>query len=255
MPMPATVGNVDRSQSQIGLPQAIENPGILALGGIPMFMPPNGTVGNNGALSALATALDQIYSSIYLYFQAGALYAGSAAGFYYAVMSSTSAALVYNNFYVSGTPQIPANLFPIVATGSGAYVQTTGASVNAHVIPIPPNSMGPNGGVFVGTQFRNNNSAGAKVHGATFGGTTILSLSTTVNQSTPAYRSIVNRGATNIQNTQANGSSGFGASAGLPTALAFDTTVVQNFATQLQLAVATDWAGVDFINVQTVYGA
>src|ERR1700693_852831 len=90
---------------------------------IPMILPSSGTIGNNGALSAL-TALPTIYANAYLYFPAGAIVAGSLAGLYYCIMSSTTAGTIYNNTYdttLGVMPTIPANPVPFVTPGPGAY--------------------------------------------------------------------------------------------------------------------------------------
>ena len=62
-------------------------------GAVPIGIPPNGTIGNNGALT-LGTALDRVYPAIYLRFPSGALYTGSPATLYYTVCSTTTVCTV-----------------------------------------------------------------------------------------------------------------------------------------------------------------
>ena len=120
------------------------SPIVLAQCAIPMVLQSSGTMGNNGALSGI-TALPQAYSSCYMYFPANAIAAGSAAGLYYTVMSSTTAGQVFANQYTFGIPQIPANPTPIIATGPGAYVQTTAAAITVFSMTVPGGLLGPNG--------------------------------------------------------------------------------------------------------------
>ena len=92
----------------------------------PMILQSSGTVGANGALSNI-TALPETYSGgAYLHFPAGRLFAGSTAGLYWTVMTSTTAGTVFNNRYISGEPLPPPSLTPIVSSSMGAYTQVTG---------------------------------------------------------------------------------------------------------------------------------
>lgn len=94
--------------------------------GIPIGLPSSGSIGNNGALTGIA-ALPKTYNTpgIYLYFPANAIASGSAAGFYWVVMSSTTAGTIYNNVGNILDLVVPTSLTPFVTTGPGAYTQTT----------------------------------------------------------------------------------------------------------------------------------
>lgn len=119
---------------------------LLAQGGPPIGKPPSGTIGNNGALSLLVTALPTIYSGgIFLYYPFGAISTGSAAGFYWTVMSSTTAGTIYNNQYLGGTPVVPASPTPFVTTGPGAYVGDTGFPTVSASVVVPGGALGLNG--------------------------------------------------------------------------------------------------------------
>jgi hypothetical protein len=109
---------------------------------VPLMLPSSGTFGNNGALSGIA-ATDTALVNGYLYFPAGAIFAGSAAGLYYTVMSSTTAGTVYNNVYSGlGQPTIPASPTPFVCTGPGAYTQTSAVDILLCSVNLPANCLG-----------------------------------------------------------------------------------------------------------------
>jgi hypothetical protein len=116
----------------------------IAKGGVPIGIPSSGTIGNNGALSGV-TAFDRTISECYLYFPANAVYSGSAAGFYYVVMSSTTAGTIYADTYVPGNiPVIPGSPTAISATGPGAYTGVTTETTLAQWI-LHGGSLGPLG--------------------------------------------------------------------------------------------------------------
>ena len=94
--------------------------------GIPIGIPSSGAVGANGALSNIAAfPLTFNTPGIFLYFPVGAVYSGSAAGFYWTVMSGVATGTVYNNMLVTTAPVIPASPTAITDVGPGNYVQTT----------------------------------------------------------------------------------------------------------------------------------
>lgn len=102
-------------------------PVTLSQCGVPIGMPPSGTVAENGALT-LDTALATTYSDgIWLYFPTGTAYAASVAGFYWVVMSSTTVGTLYDTTYTPSLRNfdIPASPSAIVAAGPGAYVAVT----------------------------------------------------------------------------------------------------------------------------------
>lgn len=130
--------------------------------GIPIGMGSSCTVGANGDLS-LMTAFQTIYSAgIYLYFGANAFYAGSVAGFYWCIMSSTTAGTAYGNLLDINNPAAVsvAGRIPIVGAGS-AYTQT-GASITCLQKTIPAGLFGINSSLSSKTIATNNNSVGSK---------------------------------------------------------------------------------------------
>lgn len=229
-----------------GLSPGIQ-PNILAQSGIPIIMPSSGTIGNNGALSGI-TALATTYSNgCWMYFPAGAIFAGSVAAVYWVVMSSTTAGTIYQNTIPTGQPTAPsaANLLPWVTTGPGAYTQTTGSFVSVLTVPVPGASIGPYGRLRAFFIFSNNNSAGAKTGQYNFGGTGIAGASNTTNLSAPSEHQIYNRGVTNSQVCQPGG--GYAAAAAGPVLFTQDTTQAVNMSFQTQLATATDFCQFDAI--------
>lgn len=200
--------------------------------------------------SGFSVPFDNAFPNCYLYLPAGALFAGSLAGQYLGQMPSTTLIQFYNNLYVSGTPTIPATLQPFVCTGPGAFVQTTGAMITMASVVIPGNSIGLNGKVKATCIYQNNNSAGSKTWSIKFGGSQTFGSAATANQTMSVIREIYNRGATNVQMSAANGMSGTGLAAGNTQVYAKDTTQAQNVDIQNQLAVATDWTGIDSFSVE-----
>jgi hypothetical protein len=97
---------------------------MLGGSGIAFIKPGSYTAGNNGVLT-LGTAFAVVYTwGAYFYVPASGIYSGSAAGWYWGVMSSSSSVTLYNNKYTSGTPAIPGTPTPFVTTGSGAVTSS-----------------------------------------------------------------------------------------------------------------------------------
>lgn len=219
---------------------------VIAIGsGIPFSVANTGSFGNNGALT-LGTALATTYSGgIYLYFPAGAIVAGSLAGWYWTVMSSSTLGVVYNNTYVSGPVSAPVTLVPFVTTGPGAYTGVV-LAVTGPSIPLPAaNVVQAASAVRVSAQYSHNNSAGAKTKTITLGGTVIMTEADTTTQS------FVTQVLGFEKNSAALMSSSAGAATGglgaVNTPLNYNTAA--NFASQtapptlaltLQIATATD---------------
>lgn len=110
---------------------------------VPLIMGSSGTFGNNGALT-LTTALDTTFSNAYLYFAANVICSGSAAGWHWAVMSSTTVGTVYQDVYTSGVPAVVSSPTAYSCTGPGAYTQTT-SEIQALTYTITGGSMGSTG--------------------------------------------------------------------------------------------------------------
>lgn len=210
---------------------------------VPMVLPSSGSIGNNGALT-LTTAIPLTggyTAGCYMYFPAGAVFSASAAGLYFVVMNANNSGTIYANTYTSGTPTIPDSPTPIVATGPGAYTQTT-SPIDLLTRTIPANSMGRNGYLIHQPAFLFPNNANNKVVSTVFGGANVFGKTrTTTTQETPLI-DIRNMGVANRQ------SSAWGNSGGPATAstagilnLSIDTTADVSLISRGQLAVATDY--------------
>jgi len=222
----------------------LETHQVLQSGGVPILIPSSGTMGANGALSAI-TAISDTYPDMYLYFPAGAVYVASAAGFYYAVMSSTTAGTVYNNVYTPGTnlPNIPASPTPITAAAPGAYTQVL-ASIIVISVQVDGGSMGKNGVVRMDLDVMHSNSAAQKILKTNFGGTQQIYWGGATAVRILTRHAVINRGRVDKQaySLYIDGTS----SSYLPLVNSIDTSNNQVFTIALQLTAATDYVGVNY---------
>lgn len=238
---------IDSSGNPIGLvgPDGVVRsvPYTLLQGGVPIGIAPTGTMGANGAVT-LGTALNTTYSGgVWLYYAAGAVYAGSAAGFYWCVMSSTTVGTVYNNIYVPGTSSfgIPASPTAIVAAGPGAFTGVT-SSITAISANVLGNSLGVTGSLeanFLG----NRNSAGtSNVNvGIFLGGTDLQSNSgyATTQLTLAQKRSLYNCGRADRNIAPYYVNDGLTSSSSSPL-LSINTAIDQSLQIKIQLITATD---------------
>lgn len=231
------------------LPQKTGVPGnspiILSQSGVPVGIPSSGSIGNNGALSGL-TAFPTTYAGIYLYFPANAIFAGSAAGLYYCVMSSTTAGTIYNNTYPSGDPEIPTSPTAFTTTGPGAYTQST-AEITLRSVTAPGGLMGRRGSARVLALFGCNNSANTKTCRVNFGGSNVYFKNETTNTLAQPLVLIRNRGmvASQVSTGSGTGAIGLGSYATTPTLTAVNTAVDQSMTITGQLASASDFMVAD----------
>jgi hypothetical protein len=251
-----------------GLPvvtQAGASAGTLSAGllvgqtGIPVGIAGTGTIGANGALT-LGTALiisGAYVSGIYFYFPAGAVFASSAAGFYFTKMTSTTAGTVFNNTYVAanGLPSIPTALVPVVDAGPGAYTGVTTIQTGLQ-FTVPANVLGNNGALYFEQLITYTNSAGAKTFTTTWGGTNILTTAPTTTQMIYQFRSLLNRGVQNLQITApASIFSMNNSIASTIAATTVDTTQSSTVACVMTAAAATDNLVIEFARVLAFYVA
>jgi hypothetical protein len=206
---------------------------------LPLVLVSSGSMGNNGALTGI-TAVPTAYPNAYVYLPAGAISSGSAAGWYYAVFSSTTAATVYNNTYTSGTPTIPASPTAFVTTGPGAYTQTTGSNIASYTLSIAGNTIGVNGGISVSISKSNNGTSNNKIFSASYSSFTFATTTLTTNAGGGGSAGFVNRGVTNVQVANPNANFLGNSTSGTTVYGAIDSTSAQNMAISMQLATATD---------------
>ena len=231
-------------------------PRVLKQWAVPVGIAPSGSVGSNGALT-LGTALPVTYDSgIWLYFPAGAIAVGSAAGLYWCRMGSTTAGTVYNTV-LNGSqevPYIPPTDVPFVTTGPGAYTGVTSTVTVATAI-VPGGAIGPNGTLLVqDVKAATNSAAGNKVVGVSLGGSSIGDKSI-VNTSTNLHRSVQNRGRQDRQIAERSNQSspGYEASADF-SRQAVDTSANQPFRITLLVETATNFLILETARVSVVSG-
>lgn len=154
----------------------------LLSAGIPTIIPSSGSIGDNGALSGIV-AMPATFPSCFMYFPASAIVAGSAAGLYYVVMSSTTAGTIYNDTYTSGVPTAPTSPTAFVTTGPGAYTQTVGSDITLISFTVPGGAIGVGSQLNVTAMVNYPSNAGAKVFSSKYGGSNIRAVSSTTAQS------------------------------------------------------------------------
>lgn len=211
---------------------------------VPMISVSSGTMGNNGALSAI-TALDRTYAKCFMFFPAGAIAAGvPAAGgaWLYVEMSSATAGTVFNNTYTTGPTTIPASKVAFATTGPGAFVGDT--TEQGVLLSVPGGALGTTGATATYLFVSGNATAGAKTVRVRYGGiagTVYFSSNITSNQSLPAEVVISNAGLTNAQVGPGLASAtSYGFNAAQPVTSNVDTTAAFTIAVTLQKGVATD---------------
>jgi hypothetical protein len=221
-------------------------PRILAQSGMPMILPGNGSIGNNGALT-LGTALTPTYSyplSTFAYFKASAIFAGSVAGLYYTVLSSETAGTIYQNIYAGGAPVIPGTPLAWVCTGPGAYSQTLNVDISIVSTVVPGGSMGVNGSVRTSATISSTNNANSKTVYHQFGSAYVQGVNLASTPYTAFLSYVRNRGVANRQ-VALNGNFGDVASGGEIKAPTVNTLVDQLSVISLNLAVGTDNAVIE----------
>lgn len=212
--------------------------------GLPVILPPSGTIGNNGALT-VGTSLQTTWANCYMYFPSGAIASGSAAGVYFVQMSSATVGTIYNNTLASGAPVIPASPTPFATTGPGAYTQTTASNIALLTLPIPGNSFGANGKLVYEGAWVVLNNADTKSYTISYGGTNVQATSSGASLAWLGfYRTIHNRGSTGAQtflSTAVTPSSDISNQASGFTSGGVDTTQNQNLVINANIATATDY--------------
>jgi hypothetical protein len=229
----------------------ITTPQTLGQSHIPFVLVSSGSMANNGALTGL-TAVATAYPNAYVWMPTGAIAAASAAGWYYATFSSTTAATVFNNTYTSGTPTIPGSPTAFATTGPGAYTQTTGSNIAGYTLAIAGNVIGVNGTVVRKAAWSNNNSAGAKTLTSSFSSYNFFVNNLTTALGGGQEVGFCNRGVANVQAPIP--ATPLAGAAAAPVFGAIDTTTSQNFVMNMQLATATDTMTLENIVVQLIPG-
>lgn len=242
----AVVSASDGSLIAQGEPRGYRPSRPVLLEGLPIGVGPNGSVGVNGAVT-FATALPTAYPRLFCYFIAGALFAGSLAGFYYVEMSSTTAGVVYNNRYTGGDVVAPATKTPIVSASVGSYTQTVDV-VTANLGTLVGGTLGPNGRLDVRGRLSYPNSVGNKAAALQVGTVTLLNNAVPSSTASVEFSLFMhNRGAVNQQTTNTVGYMSLPGSAAAGGYTSLDTSVDQTIALNLSIS-----ASVDFIFLESL---
>ena len=159
----------------------------------------SGTMANNGAVT-FTTAFPRILSGgAFLYYPAGSIFAGSSAGVYWTVMSSTTVGVVYNNAYTSGQPIIPISPTAFSSTGPGAFVQTTASTTILAPGTLWGGFLGANGSMQVLMTLSHLNSVTSKSITLRLGGVSVFFVGSTTLARLFYNTSIHNRGKEDLQ--------------------------------------------------------
>lgn len=226
---------------------------VLSVCGIPFIHLSSGTMGNNGALSAV-TALPTTYAGAYCYLPTAAIAAGSVAGWYWVVFSSTTAGTVYNSVYTSGQPQVGAAT-AFATTGPGAFTGST-AAVAGPDIPVAGGVLGPHGAFRLSSKWSATNNANAKTIAWRAGTTSIVAGTALTSQAAVDTEFMVhNRGVQNSQVSHPNAAASYGN--GASTTARLYTTVDLSVATSINVyfaskAVATDNAVLEAYAIEAI---
>ena len=180
------------------------------------------------------------------------------AGWYWAVFSSDTAGILYNNTYSSGLPSRPATPTAFVDNLAGWLTQTTAEVTGPTGFTLRGGSMGPNG--CLKSHFRSSgNLTGTKTFKGYLGSSVFSSIAPTVNPTTEIITSFCNQGVANAQLVSGiNSNTGVGVNSNVFTTSSYaviDTTTDKNISYTLQLSVNTACAMLLHADVTATYGA
>jgi len=219
---------------------------LLFSTGVTVGLAPTGSIADNGALT-LGTALPLIYSQgLYLYFPADAIVTGSAAGFYWTVMSSTTAGVIYNNtFSTLVEPQAPTSNTAFVTTGPGAYTGVT-SEITIYALPIPAGTLGVSGKIKGDILIDCTGSTNNKTTKISYGASSCYQVLATATVLTSLYNLLLTAlGSTNKQTMYiATNSLGTSTSMVRP---AEDTTAETTFSILITRVTATEYFNIDSV--------
>jgi len=224
---------------------------VLGTSGVPSGVAPTGSVAGNGALT-LGTALNTTYDlGVFLYFPAGAVYAGSAAGSYWCVMSSTTLGTIYGDVLGTGWPStsVPASPTAIVAAGPGAYTGST-SEITVATLTVRGGCMGDNGQIQMSIKDARINNANLKTVRTRFAGTNLGFANSATNASAITnVMTVTNAGSASRQFSVLGISDSLGGTVTAPTYDSVNTAVDFALTITEQLAVATDYVVINTANI------
>lgn len=211
---------------------------ILAMGGIPAIIANTGTITAGGVIT-MGTALQLTYPQCWLYLPAGTM-VGGLAGWYYAIMSSTTVGQVYTAYQAIMTQPLALGAAATLtaAVGSGGAYTGVITEVQMAAAVIPAGLLGATGAVIAEGNWSHNSTAGAKVAKVAFGGSTVLSVSNTTTLGIDIRKRVQNRAAAS-QIVRVAVDTGAAQSVA-PSLLSIDTAAEVTVALSGSIAVATD---------------
>ena len=242
-----------RSIAVIGTPFAILPGDGAAVG---MFF--TGTAGAFTLSAAIMTSAWNVLKGCWCYLPANFGGKTYPAGWYWAVFSSDTAGILYNNTYSSGVPARPTTLTPFADNLAGWLTQTTAEVTGPTGFSYRGGSMGPSGSLKSYLRLLGNTTA-TKTFREYIGSTVIGQSSPTT---TPCFEQIVscrNQGVETLQtNSRAAGPTGVGVAGSNISGIEYtsvDTSADQNLSISLQLSANTACAILLHADVSVTYGA
>ena len=179
------------------------------------------------------------------------------AGWYWAVFSSDTAGILYNNTYSSGIPTRPSTLIPFADNLAGWLSQTTSEITGPTGYNLAGGSMGPSG--ILKTHIRvAGNTTGTKTFRQYLDSTQIGGISPSTSPITELITSCINIGSESIQtNSPATSPTGVGIAGSSFGSLAstIDTSSDKTLSFSLQLSGNTACAILLHADVTVTYGA
>ena len=246
------LGGVANQIAVIGTPFAILPGDGAAVG---MFF--TGTAGAFTLSAAILTNAWNALKGCWCYLPANFGGKTYPAGWYWAVFSSDTAGILYNNVYSSGVPTRPATLTPFADNLAGWLTQTTSEVTGPTGLTVRGGSMGPSGTIKSHIRLAGN-TTGTKTFREYLDSTQIAGISPSTSPVVELITSCRNQASEQLQpNTPATAPTGVGiAGSSMGTfASTIDTTADRTFSMSLQLSGNTACAILLHADVTVTYGA
>lgn len=180
------------------------------------------------------------------------------AGWYWAVFSSDTAGILYNNTYSSGIPTRPSTLTPFADNLAGWLTQTTAEVTGPTGFTLAGGATGPNGSIKQVLRGLGN-TTGNKNYRLYIGATATVYLPTSTSPNFEFMMITSNQGSESLQvNSRAGATTGIGQAtsvAGAAEGSAINTAADQLLSISLQISVNTAAAVLLHADVSVTYGA
>lgn len=220
----------------------------------PFGIAPSGsTIGANGAAFTAGTAFIETYGptggipydGIWLYFPAAAIDTASLAGFYWVVMTSTTAGTIYQERIAAGSSTLntkSATATPFT-TNAGSTNAGTTSQILGLLVNLAADYLGANGTFEIEQSLRSNASAGSKSFQPKFGGSNFGSgaASTTTSSVVDAVTRGYNANNKTRQRGVVKTTTGTPSLTLAPANGSVNTVNATTIGLDLKLATATDW--------------